>query len=623
MRVLQSGIYQNFIQDQSAAKKELDRLTTQISSGKKIEHSYEDESVYVDTLRLDSEINGLKGIQDRTTKSKVITDATDSALNDFDLTLIDFKSKLILAANGTLNDENRKGVAEELTQMKEHLKNLANSSVNGQYLFSGTAVNVKPIDDEGNYQGNDKQLKTLVGESIEVPYSIDGHSLFLGVDQSINKSVSSNVHLQNLTTDKTLKSSDSVKDLMGSGGDAYFYLKGVGHDGKSFKEKLTLSETDTISTLINKIEGAYGEDNVSASLLDNGTIMIVDKKSGNSKLDFQMIASNENVSDTASLTTKIAFTKSANSSEDDKAYFRKNENVLLGNIALLSQDGVASPQTTLKELAGGQSQSGKVYKMDIKDVNGVTQNVSLNLSNSSTFTVGGNTYNIYDADDTNGATVTSADDFTLGQLENIISMAMSGKSPTSNSKAAYDVAVMDAKKIVDVGLDSSGGLKIEDKSGLNNDIAFSLYDQDSSDFTKPSGLSFMGNRAVIVDNPKIDFFHDLDTIIESVKSGSLGVDANADNPENPGLESAISRLDTLSGHFSQAHTKIGAMSNNLQLAHDKASTLELNVTQLKSEVSDVDIAEAIVQYEQVSLNYQAMMSTIAKVNSLSLLNYLK
>ena len=174
-----------------------------------------------------------------------------------------------------------------------------------------------------------------------------------------------------------------------------------------------------------------------------------------------------------------------------------------------------------------------------------------------------------------------------------------------------------------MGLDSSGALSITDKSQKNNPVAFSLYDKDVTDFTKSGSLSFMGNHAIVVDTPKIDFFKDLDTIIEAVKNGILNVDSNGTNPTNPGLQNAIGKLDTLTSHFAKAHTKIGAMSNNLQLANDRAATLELNVTQLKSKVTDVDLAEAVIKYEQVSLNYQAMMSTIAKVNSLTLLNYLK
>jgi len=613
MRVLQSGIYNNFLQDQSSAKEQIDKLTTQISSGKKIQNSYEDSSVYIDTLRLDSEINSLKGIQDRTQKSKVITDASDSAMSEFDLTLIDFKSKLILAANGTLNEENLKSIAEELEQTKQHLMTIANSSVNGQYLFSGSAVSVKPIDNDGNYHGNDHSLTTLVSESTESAYSVDGESLFLGFDNSVNKSVSTNVHLQNQTTSTTLSLDDSVGDLMGAGS-SDFLLSGVRHDGEAFKSTITLSDTDDISQLLTEIENAYGTDTVKAELSDNGTIMISDLKKGNSSLDFQMRAS--------SASTQIAFTQNnhtlADATIDDSAYFNKSGNVLSGNIGMLSGDGFATNATKLSEISDS-TLDNKLFTMDITNVNGLAKTVTLDLSDTSTFSIDGSSYNIYDADDSAGATQTSADNFTLGQLGNVVSMVMADELPSPNDKAGFDAAIVSSKESVEVGLNSAGALEIEDKSKNNQAIAFSLYDND----VNSSSISFMGNRAVIVDNPKIDFFKDLDTIIDAVKNGIMGVDSNSSDPTNPGLQNAISKLDGLSSHFGKAHTKIGAMSNNLQLANDRASTLELNVNQLKSEVSDVDIAEAIIQYEQVSLNYQAMMSTIAKVNSLTLLNYLK
>ncbi len=607
MRVLQSGIYDNFIQDQSSAKSEIDRLNTQISSGKKIQNSYEDSSVYIDTLRLDSEINSLQGIQDRTVKSKVITDASDSAMNEFDLTLTDFKSKLILAANGTMNADNLESVAEELEQSKQHLITLANSSVNGQYLFSGSAVSVKPIDDDGNYHGNDQALKTLISESTEATYSVDGQSLFLGFDDSIKKSVSTNVHLQNQTTSKTLDSGDSVEDLMGSGS-SDFVLTGVRHDGEAFKSTIQLSENSTISELLTGIENAYGTGTVKAELSDNGTIMISDMKKGNSSLDFQMTAT--------SASRQIAFTENNNILADpaieDSAYFNKTGNILSGNVSMLSGDGFATNATKLSEISSSTLDS-KVFTMDITNVNGDAKEVTLNLDSPSSFSVdGGTSYLIVDAD---GTTASTADNFTLGQLGNVISMVMADELPNPS----YQDAVIEAKKSVEVGLNSAGELKIEDKSQQNNDIAFSLYDSD----TNSPSLSFMGNRAITIDNPKIDFFKDLDTIIESVRNGILNIDSNGSDPTNPGLQNAISKLDSLSSHFSKEHTKIGAMSNNLQSANDRASTLELNVNQLKSEVADVDIAEAIIQYEQVSLSYQAMMSTIAKVNSLTLLNYLK
>ena len=68
--------------------------------------------------------------------------------------------------------------------------------------------------------------------------------------------------------------------------------------------------------------------------------------------------------------------------------------------------------------------------------------------------------------------------------------------------------------------------------------------------------------------------------------------------------------------------KIGAYSNALLDAKDRAEYLSLNVKTVRSEVIDVDIAEAYLQFNQISNSYQAMLSTISKINSMSLLNYM-
>jgi len=622
MRILQGGIYNNFIQDQSNVKAEIDRLTTQISSGKKIEHAYEDSATYVDTLRLDSEISALKGVQDRTIKSKVITDASDTALSDFGSTLTDFKTKIILASNGTMNEDNLKSLATSLEGSRDYLVSLANSSINGEYLFSGTAVNVEPIDSDGNYHGNNHQLKTLTSKNRQTAYSITGASLFMGIDNGIKKSVSSNVQLQNQTTNESLKITDKIEDLMGSpASPAYFYLEGVRHDGEAFKSKIPLNATESVSSLLHAIEAAYGTDSVKASLSQTGTIMIEDNQKGMSHLDFQMTASTENVTKVSNLNTKIAFTENG-AVIDDRAAFNKKENVLTGNIPLVLGEGFATNSTKLSEISNS-TLDGKQFKMDITNINGVNKTVTLDLSATSSFSVDGNSYSIFDADDSQGANKTSADAFTLGQLGNVISMVMADELPSGNSKGTYDSAIKRASSKVEVGLNSAGELSITDNSKKKNDISFSLYDNDAGDFTKSGSLSFMGNRAVIVDNPKIDFFKDLDAIIESVRNGNLGADSKGDDPLNPGMSSAIGRLDDLASHLSSMQTQLGSMSSSLQQTHDKASILEVNVSQLKSEISDVDAAEAIVQFKQVLLNYQAMMSTISQVNSLTLLNYLR
>ena len=632
MRILQSGIYDRFLSDQSKAKSKIDDLTTQISSGKKIQDSYTDSNVYSQTLRLDSDINSYKDIQNRTEKSKMLADTSDTALNNMNDSLRNIKTKLILASNGTMNEDNLKSISVELKNERDTLVRLANSSVNGQYVFSGTAINVKPIDDDGEYNGNGDSLQTQVSKGVNIDYSVDGESLFFGFDNSISKSLQSNVVLKSQKPEDNsaiLTSDNSVEDLMGSNTTAYFYLTGVKHDGESFKSKIDLNSDEKISTLLEKIENAYGNSEVKASLDNDGVITIVDQKKGNSKIDFQLTASNENVTKLSSLNTKLEFNKSndtlATAGVDDSAYFIKDNHTLSSNNPLLFGDGKADATTKLSQITNSSVDS-KSFQMKITDVEGNDKTISLDLSDNSTFSINGTTFNIYNAmeDENTGAAIpTKADDFTLAQLDSIISIAMSNKTPTSNTKGAIDEASKEAKTLVEVSLDSDGALKIKDLSENDKDIKFSIYDKDADDFTKGSSLSFNSNHAVVASESKINFFKDLDDIIKSVENAILTPGSDDKNLKSMGVRNALSKIEVLTNHISNSHVKIGAITNNLNNENAKAATMELNVAEFKSKISDIDIAETILKYEQVSLNYQAMMSTISKVNSLSLLNYIK
>jgi flagellar hook-associated protein 3 FlgL len=257
------------------------------------------------------------------------------------------------------------------------------------------------------------------------------------------------------------------------------------------------------------------------------------------------------------------------------------------------------------------------------DINGNTQNdVQIDFSSSgSTFSVNGTSYNIYDAE----GNVTSADDMTYQQLNDVVAMVASGNLPTSNDKAGYDDAVERAKGSVDVSLDYRGRMQIKDKLNASSKIKFSMYDSSSNDFSSQKGnsLSFMSNNAITVDEPSIDFFKDLDQMIQAVRDGKFSADAtSAGDPRNMGIENAIRRLDHVSDHIEKEHTKIGSLSNALNTAYQRSDLLSIQVQTLQSQISDVDIAEAIAKYNQVSISYQAMLSTIAKVNSMSLLNYM-
>jgi flagellar hook-associated protein 3 FlgL len=211
---------------------ELYKINKNISSGRQIQTSYDDSSLYSDVVRLENEEKTLSQASDSAQKALSFSTNTDTTLNQLQTTLDSFKTKLIRATNAEHDETSLDAIASDLEGMKKHMLALANTSINGQYLFAGTAVTTKPMQDDGSNRGNDKTMKALVGSEVELAYNIDGKSLFYGVDNDYNKKITTNVRLYNQTLlhpvqndpyategsiseEKFLTSSDTIRDLMG------------------------------------------------------------------------------------------------------------------------------------------------------------------------------------------------------------------------------------------------------------------------------------------------------------------------------------------------------------------------------------------------------------------------
>ncbi|WP_457746310.1 flagellin N-terminal helical domain-containing protein [Sulfurimonas sp.] len=292
--------------------KELFDVNKQIASGIKIQYASDDVRTFTETMRLDNEVTVLGQVKKSTESGYKVADQSDIVLNEFSTSLDRMETLLIQAANETNSNESLDAIANELRGLEEHFKGLANTSINGQYLFSGSAVDTKPIAADGSYRGNDSSMNAFVGSNNQQQYNLSGAELFLGEEPSQKREITSNVVNRNLladypqlqasgdSTESALKSSDSIRSLMGDidasttpANSYYFYLRGTQSDGTSFNKTITLQDTDTIDNLLTKIGEAYGNSGsnkvVNVTLNDYGEIVIDDKLNASSKLDFHMV----------------------------------------------------------------------------------------------------------------------------------------------------------------------------------------------------------------------------------------------------------------------------------------------------------------------------------------------
>ncbi|BDY12181.1 flagellar hook-associated protein FlgL [Hydrogenimonas cancrithermarum] len=577
MRITQNNFFNTFVSDQQNIKEQLNRLNQQISSGMKIKYGYEDPSVFTDTLRLDYEEHTLTQAVDVATDAQNFANNTDSVMFQFTDALTRFKTLLIQAANSSNADSNYYAISNELKSLKEHLVNLGNSSINGRYLFSGSALDVKPLDEKGNYYGNGDSIKAVVGAEVEVPYNIPGEELFLGEDGNVSRKVTTNIPLARFDSQEPVTLDTTIEALTGNTDDYDFIIHGRKSDGAVFSDTVTLSSQKTVKDIMDAVANEYGSDLVNVGLV-NGYINVTDKFQGSSLLDFHLFARSN--TDPSNPTKRIEFIKSENVGADvyDRALFAKiDTSRFRANMPLtLVQDATngtdakkgeyAKTNTLLADLSTATSLEGKSVTLEL---NGTPTTIDIH-----------DTTTIQNLLDTIDATINSPD----------------------------------ARAV----LDDQGRIVVENLNGSDTVTAFALY----SDSTPPD-LLFNTNDALTIDDPKHDLFAALDEAIEAVENGLLYPDGeNLINPRNPGIENALARIDHVMEHVSKEHTKIGAMSNSLKYSVERSETLKINIQTLRSEVLDTDIGEATMKLNQLSLNFQAMLASIAKIQNISLVNYL-
>ena len=197
MRITNSLLFNTSIRNYRNATEKLYNINQQIDSKLKIQNSYENTSIYVDAMRLNNEIDTLDQSKQSSSKAKTFADNTDSALSSFTSSLDQFKSKLVQASSTSNSTTSLQALANDLQGIKDNLVSLANTSVNGQFLFSGSALSQKPIASDGTYRGNSENLTAVIGSGVQLPYNITGQSLFLGKDSDYNRVVSNKVSMYN------------------------------------------------------------------------------------------------------------------------------------------------------------------------------------------------------------------------------------------------------------------------------------------------------------------------------------------------------------------------------------------------------------------------------------------
>jgi len=185
MRVSTNSIFDGNASRMSDLQGKLDKVSQQVSSGRRILTPSDDPVGAAQAL----EVQQSSAINTQYGKNRVYVQNTlgvvDGTLSNISDTLQNIHEQVIGAGSGVLSDTERSFYASALKGQFDQLIGLANThDGNGHYLFAGTQNSVPPfaqnVDGSVSYKGNTEDQLVQVDTSRNMSMTVNGQSLFPG-----------------------------------------------------------------------------------------------------------------------------------------------------------------------------------------------------------------------------------------------------------------------------------------------------------------------------------------------------------------------------------------------------------------------------------------------------------
>jgi flagellar hook-associated protein 3 len=182
MRIASNTLYNLSTNRLNRVKSALLETNTRISTTKKVNTVSDDPVAVAPILSLKSSLLNIKQYSSNISTGRQWLQGAEAALSNVNTQIVEAKTTAISMISGIMNSENYASGADAIEGIREHMLSLANTEVNGNFIFSGTKTNIRSFvaDDPDNpskmvYQGGDDMfgIKMAQGSDINVGYCGD------------------------------------------------------------------------------------------------------------------------------------------------------------------------------------------------------------------------------------------------------------------------------------------------------------------------------------------------------------------------------------------------------------------------------------------------------------------
>lgn len=180
LRITQGMMNTQLMRDLNRNLGRMQKLQEQMNSGMKINRPSDDPVGITYGLRYRSELSTNEQYKGNVSMTNSWLEHTDSLLSQTEGIFHRLKELTVNASTDSNPDEARDAIHKEIKELREQLLDIANSRLNGKYVFNGQLTDQPPYTSDN--AANDVTDATLIplelGTKVQVPINLSGNEIF-------------------------------------------------------------------------------------------------------------------------------------------------------------------------------------------------------------------------------------------------------------------------------------------------------------------------------------------------------------------------------------------------------------------------------------------------------------
>ena len=178
MRVANKTIYDMIKFNLGNITEEMNKANKVIATQKRITCLSDDPVGLTQVLNIKSSLSNIEQLGRNISMGKSWLAASESALNNAQNMISDVKDLCVQMATATTDATQRASAAETVQNTLEEIISLANTELNGRYIFAGSKTDSSPFSQTGTYSGDSNAFTVKTGSNATVEVGSDGDATF-------------------------------------------------------------------------------------------------------------------------------------------------------------------------------------------------------------------------------------------------------------------------------------------------------------------------------------------------------------------------------------------------------------------------------------------------------------